>query len=105
MGTPSDYLTACLALAHQERTPASLVAGARIDRAARVADSVLWEGASVGANAELVRCVVGAGAQIPEGASFTESVIVRAAGLQPSTGERLDGDLLVAPLKYRRTDG
>ena len=73
IGTPADYLAACLALAD---SPAALRApGAHVAAGASVEQSVLWEDVQVGAGARLSECVVMNGARIPEGFEARRAVI------------------------------
>ena len=73
IGTPADYLAACLALAD---SPAALRApGAHVAAGASVEQSVLWEDVQVGSGARLSECVVMNGARIPEGFQARRAVI------------------------------
>jgi NDP-sugar pyrophosphorylase family protein len=103
VGTPADYLRTCLEVARFEGGPSSLTSRGRIAPAARVVDSVLWDDAVVETGATLTRCVVGAGARIPAGATYHDSAIIGAGAHQPTSGERLEHGLLIAPLGRRRT--
>ena len=65
IGTPADYLAACLALAG---SPEALRApGVHVPVDASVEQSVLWEDVQVESGARLSECVVMNGARIPEG--------------------------------------
>lgn len=80
IGTPRDYLDACLRLAG-----ASLVAapGARVATSARVSNSVLWPAAEVGAGASLDRVVVGEAVRVPAGVVASDAVLTEGStGLQ-----------------------
>jgi len=73
IGTPADYLAACLALAD---SPAALRApDAQVAADASVEQSVLWEDVQVGSGARLSECVVMNGARIPEGFQARRAVI------------------------------
>jgi NDP-sugar pyrophosphorylase family protein len=73
IGTPADYLAACLALADN---PAALRApDARVAPDATVEQSVLWEDVQVGSGARLSECVVMNGTRIPEGFQAHRAVI------------------------------
>jgi mannose-1-phosphate guanylyltransferase len=74
IGTPADYLEACLHYADSGGgslvSPAAVVApDATIDR------SVLWDNVEVGAGARLSACIVMSGARVPAGASIERSVV------------------------------
>jgi NDP-sugar pyrophosphorylase family protein len=91
VGTPSDYLRAALAIAAGEGISAQQIGpGSRVDRTARIVDSVIWDNVNVGAGAVLERCVVADGVTIPAGARFRDRAIVNA---QPP-----DGDLVVVEM-------
>ena len=73
IGTPADYLAACLALADG---PAALrAADAHVAADASVERSVLWEDVQVGSGARLSECVVMNGARVPEGFQARRAVI------------------------------
>lgn len=80
VGTPADYLDACLSIGKIEGVGAQIGTGTVIDDSARVADSVIWEDVSVGAGATLERCIVGDGVKIPAGASFRNCAIIQRSG-------------------------
>jgi len=72
IGTPRDYLDACLRLSGSgivvDRT-------ARVSPTARVTRSVIFEGAEVGAGANLDSVVVLGGARVPEGVVASNAVV------------------------------
>ena len=73
IGTPADYLAACLALAG---SPEALRApGVHVPADASVEQSVLWEDVQVESGARLSECVVMNGARIPEGFQARRAVI------------------------------
>jgi mannose-1-phosphate guanylyltransferase len=74
IGTPGDYLDACLSLAGR-----TLVAGARVavDPSARLEACVLWDDVLVGADVRLRRVVVGEGVSLPAGYQADNAVVVR----------------------------
>ena len=76
IGTPGDYLDACLSLAGR-----TLVAGARVavDPSARLEACVLWDDVLVGADVRLRRVVVGEGVSLPAGYQADNAVVVRGA--------------------------
>ena len=76
IGTPGDYLDACLSLAGR-----TLVAGARVavDPSARLEACVLWDDVLVGADVRLRRVVVGEGVSLPAGYEADNAVVVRGA--------------------------
>ena len=97
IGTPADYLTTSLQLARLEGGASRLI-GARssVDGRARVTRTVLWDGVTVDAGAELVDCLVGDDVRIPPGARYRRAAVVRAGLGRPGPGEELVGELLVA---------
>ena len=100
VGTPADYLETSLALAAREGDRLISEIGVRIDPSARVTRTAVWDHVTIGAHAELDRCVVADGAVIPAGARFSGAAIVpRAAHAgEPAAGERIEGALLVRNL-------
>ena len=87
VGTPADYLDACLSIGAAEGKALQIGRGSVVDRAARVTDSVLWDDVTVGPGAALDRCIVADGVKIPAGASFRNCAIIQR-----------DGDLVMADL-------
>jgi mannose-1-phosphate guanylyltransferase len=89
IGTPADLLETSLALAAADGRADRPRCGrhVRVDPAARVIRSVLWDDVTIAAGAEIVECVVADGVTIPAGAKYARSAIVAGA----------DGPL-VAPL-------
>jgi len=73
IGTPADYLAACLALA--DGPEALRAADAHVAVDASVEQSVLWEDVQVGSGARLSECVVMTGARVPEGFQARRAVI------------------------------
>jgi mannose-1-phosphate guanylyltransferase len=74
IGTPRDYLRACL-----EVSGTSLVApsSTRVAPSARLSRVVLWDGVEVGANVALEDVVVGRGVRVPAGFSLAGAVLTR----------------------------
>lgn len=98
IGTPEDYLQTSLRLAAGN---GDTLRGARtrVDGAARVEDSVLWDDVEVGAGASLRRSVVADEVSIPAGTAWAGVMVRRADGpLAPA--ERRIGDLAVAPIHF-----
>jgi mannose-1-phosphate guanylyltransferase len=97
IGTPEDYLATALAVARAEGlTSLPIGRGSRVDGSAHIVDTAIWDDVDVGAGVELVRCAVGDGARIPDGARFEDCALVPASGLTPTNTERVVGDLLIA---------
>ena len=97
IGTARDYLAAAAALA-----PADLVAaGAEVSPQARVRDSIVWAGSSVGAGAMLERCVV-AGASVPPGLEAENAVLIPAWAVRAGDNTRVTGGVAVFPVSSRR---
>jgi mannose-1-phosphate guanylyltransferase len=77
VGTVDDYWQTSMALMRQEgQSGASVGRRARIDREARVVDSILWDDVEVGAGAVIDRCIVTDGVSIPAGATYRDAVLV-----------------------------
>jgi NDP-sugar pyrophosphorylase family protein len=95
IGTPLDYLNTSLELAGVEG--ASMAGGSRVDIApsARLVRTAVWDDVTIGRDVELVECIAGDGARIPNRARYTRCAIVPAAGRQAGAGERVDGELLI----------
>ena len=87
VGTPADYLDACLSIANAEGIAAQVGTRTVIEGSARVSDSVMWDDVFVGAGATLERCIVADGVKIPAGASFRNCAIIQR-----------DGELVVADI-------
>lgn len=98
VGTPEDYLRTSLDLAAAEGD--RLVAGAnvRISESAHVSRSAVWDDVTIGDGATLVECVVGDGAHVPARAAYRRCAIVPADACEPKGLERIEGDLLIAPI-------
>ena len=88
VGTPADYLDACLSIGKTEGDVRQIGRGSVVERSAGITDSVLWDNVVVGADATLERCVVADGVTIPPGASFRNCAIIQR-----------DGELVVADIK------
>lgn len=88
VGTPADYLDACLSIGRTEGDAPQVGLGSVIERSAEVTNSVLWDNVSVGAGAALEHCIVADDVRIPAGASFHNCAIIQR-----------DGELVVADIK------
>jgi NDP-sugar pyrophosphorylase family protein len=89
IGTPRDYVDTTRAIARAEGVdPWTHGARVRIAASARVSRSILWDDVTIGEEATLEACVVTDGVEIPAGARYAHSAIVRGEG----------ADLIVAPL-------
>ena len=77
VGTPADYLDACLSIAVAEGHGRQVGPGSVVDQSAHVVDSVIWEDVTVGAGAALERCIVADGVTIAAGASFRNCAIIQ----------------------------
>jgi NDP-sugar pyrophosphorylase family protein len=80
VGTPADYLDACLAIGGAEGDVLQVGRRSAIHPSARVVDSVIWDDVHVGAGATLERCIVADGVEIPAGASFRNCAIIQKDG-------------------------
>jgi NDP-sugar pyrophosphorylase family protein len=79
VGTPADYLDACLSIGRAEG-PLRPGRGSVVDPSARITDSVIWDEVSVGAGATLERCIVADGVHVPAGASFRNCAMIQRDG-------------------------
>ncbi len=95
IGTPDDYRRTSLRISALEGHDP--LAGATIAPTASVTESVLWPGASVGADVVLDGCVVTDGVTIPA-ATHWQHVTIRAATGEVPSGEVRIGDLFACPL-------
>ena len=60
---------------------------------------MVWDDVSIGRGVRLVECIVGDGVRVPDGATFERCAIVRQAGIAPAADERVEGDLLIRPIR------
>jgi NDP-sugar pyrophosphorylase family protein len=99
IGTVADYVSTTAIVAAAEETDA-WVPGRRVQvtASARVERSIVWNDVTIGEGAIVEDCVVADGVSIPAGASYRGCAIVRADGRVPYGRERIDGDLLIAPI-------
>jgi NDP-sugar pyrophosphorylase family protein len=76
VGTPDDYLSASLQVAEREGHTTGVIVerpwrvdsrAAVVDETALLQDSVVWPDATIGADAQLTRCIVLSGANVPAG--------------------------------------
>jgi mannose-1-phosphate guanylyltransferase len=99
IGTASDYLNTSVELAAIEGD--RMADGNRVDIApsARTVRTAVWDDVSIGRDAELIECIVGDGARIPDAARYTRCAIVPAGGRTARAGERIEGGLLIKPIE------
>ena len=88
VGTPADYLDACLSIGTAEGDVAQIGRRSVIEQSARVSDCVIWDDVTIGAGATLERCIVADGVKIPSGARFRNCAIIQK-----------DGELIVADMQ------
>ena len=69
-----------------------MAGGARvvIDPSARISRTAVWDDVTIGRDAELIECIVGDGARIPDGARYTRCAIVPAGGRTARADERIE---------------
>lgn len=77
VGTTSDYWTTSFALLGDEPAERAYGRGVRIDPAARVTRSILWDDVDVGAGAVIEECIVTDLVRIPPGSVHRRSVLRR----------------------------
>jgi NDP-sugar pyrophosphorylase family protein len=99
VGTPADYLATSHAVARTEGL-ADLPPGRNtmIDSTSRVAGTAIWDDVVIEPRCEIEDCVLGDNVTVRSGARYRHLAIVRATGLTARPGERVDGDLLIAPI-------
>ena len=98
IGTPADYLATSLALARQEgRDELPAGPGCRVDPAARVHRTALWNDVEVEAGATLVDCVVTDGVRVLSGTSFRQCSLTPVGSWQPTLETRIAGNVLATP--------
>ena len=88
VGTPADYLDACLTIGRAEGKIGHVGRGSVVEGSARLVDTVVWDDVRIGSGATLERCVVADGVQIPSGACFRNCAIIQT-----------DGELVVTDIK------
>jgi NDP-sugar pyrophosphorylase family protein len=99
MSTLERYLDESIAAAHVVGRRNVVGQGSRIDDAANVDESVLWNDVTVEGGATVRRSILGDGVHVPSGARIEDSVVVRAEIVRKIERGRLFGDLLVAPIR------
>jgi NDP-sugar pyrophosphorylase family protein len=87
VGTPADYLEACLSIGKTEGNVLQIGHGSVVEPSAAVIESVLWDDVTVGAGTTLERCIIADGVKLPSGASFRNCAIIQR-----------DGELIVADI-------
>jgi NDP-sugar pyrophosphorylase family protein len=97
IGTPSDYLETSLQLAEREGPGATVGRGTRIDPAAHIERSILWDDVVVEAGAMLRECVITDGVRVPADTSW-HGVVMRRADGELDPGEKQIEDLAVASI-------
>jgi NDP-sugar pyrophosphorylase family protein len=82
IGTPADYLQACLQFAAGR--PATLVAAtARVDQRAVLDGSVVWEDVAIGPEVRLQQTIVMSGARVPAGFTASRQIVLPDLSLVP----------------------
>lgn len=80
VGTPADYLDACLAIDAAEGGGRLIGQRSVVESTAQVTDTVIWDDVTVGSGATLERCIVADGAAVPAGARLSNCAIVQRGG-------------------------
>ena len=80
VGTPADYLEACLSIGRTEGQARQLGRRPVVAPSAVLVDSVIWDDVHVGGGAMLDYCVVADGVTIPSGSSFRNCAIIQRDG-------------------------
>jgi NDP-sugar pyrophosphorylase family protein len=76
IGTPADYLATARSFAPANAVTVQQGRGTVVHPTARVSGSVLWDHVTIGADAEIVNCIVADNVTIPPGARHRDKVIV-----------------------------
>ena len=76
IGSPRDYLETAVHFAASEGRPLDRGLDTHVDASAQLTDTILWDRVTVGAGAELNRCVVADDVTIPPGGRFADCSIV-----------------------------
>jgi NDP-sugar pyrophosphorylase family protein len=76
IGSPRDYLETVREVAATEARPLDRGRDTLVEIGASLFDTILWDRVTVGANAQLSRCVVGDDVVIPPGACYSDASIV-----------------------------
>jgi NDP-sugar pyrophosphorylase family protein len=99
IGTVADYMATTAIVASAEDTN-PWIPGRRVQVAtsARVIRTIIWNDVTIGEGAVLEDTVLADGVAIPAGTSYARCAIVRANGRTPQGNERIEGDLLIAPM-------
>ncbi len=99
VGTPGDYLAACLALAEVEaRGQLPPGEGSTVHPSASLTRTAVWDRVVVEERCRLHDCILGDGVRLPPGSRLERQVVVAAGGAAPTAGQRRLGDLLVSPI-------
>lgn len=94
VGTPADYVRACLELADIEGDRLVSTVGTRIDPAARLRATAVWDHVTVEAGAALDHCIVCDDVVVPAGTRAERCAIVAHGGEPADPGEEVAGGLL-----------
>jgi len=97
IGTPDDYLRTSIELASAEGDRLTAGSAVRINESAHLLRTAVWDDVAIGDRVSLVECVVGDGVRVPDGGRFERCVLLPATACEPGPGQRVEGDLLVAP--------
>jgi NDP-sugar pyrophosphorylase family protein len=93
VGSPADYLHTALGFG----TGRAIDPNAAVASTARVNRSVVWPGATIGANASIDECIVTA-VDVPPGFQARQSVLMPADVCRPDDGARVTGKIACFPL-------
>jgi len=93
VGAPADYLRTALAIGRGN----AIESGATIAPGARVTQSIVWPGATIGANAVIDGCIV-TNVDVPSGFHAKQSVLVPASVCQARDHARVTGSIACFPL-------
>lgn len=97
IGTPETYLAACLAVGRD----VTFGERCRVAPSTQLSRCVMWDDVVIENSVSLSECIVGDRVVVPSGSRYHRAVLVRACDVPPDAHDRLEGDLLVAPLGGR----
>jgi NDP-sugar pyrophosphorylase family protein len=102
IGTPDDYLRTALAIAAGEAGGSTVEAGARVDPSARLARTVVWADARIGAGVDLQDCIVAGPVTVPAGFQASRTMILPASLATPADSVTARDGMALFPITLSR---
>jgi mannose-1-phosphate guanylyltransferase/mannose-1-phosphate guanylyltransferase/phosphomannomutase len=100
VGTPADYLGACLAMTAREQgsdvEESRSTGGATVDLARR---TVVWTGATLSPSARLENAIVAGAVHVPAGFTASNAIIVPQTVMRGDDAARVESNLAIFPLR------